>query len=153
VATSVGLGNVVPFIVPGAAAPPPPKAPPAPRVQVVKPKVKAPVVAAPTAKPKPVEVDTKPATDAKPDTQDGTTDTTGTDTTGTGTTGTGTTGTGTTQTDGTTQTGGNTQTNGTAQTDGTPAKGGQAPVANLPGADANGVTGNTGVPADQAVQN
>ncbi len=30
VATSVGLGDVVPFIVPGAAAPPPPKAPPAP---------------------------------------------------------------------------------------------------------------------------
>jgi hypothetical protein len=170
VATSVGLGNVVPFIVPGAAAPPPPKAPPAPRVQAAKPKakVKATVVAAPTAKPKPAEVDTKPATDAQPNTQDGTTDTTGTDTTGTGTTGTGTTGTGTTgtgttgtgttqtggtQTGGTTQTGGNTQTNGTAQTDGTPAKGGQAPVANLPGADANGVTGDTGVPADQAVQN
>ena len=47
VATSVGLGDVVPFVVPGAAAPPPPKAPvapPAPKVQVVKakPKVVAP---------------------------------------------------------------------------------------------------------------
>jgi outer membrane biosynthesis protein TonB len=61
VATSVGLGDVVPFVVPGAAAPPPPKAPEAPKVQakpkpkpkpaVVKPK---PVVEAPEPKPAPV---------------------------------------------------------------------------------------------------
>jgi len=49
VATSVGLGDVVPFVVPGAAAKPPPPAPPAP--PVFKPK-KAPVVK-PKAEPKP----------------------------------------------------------------------------------------------------
>jgi len=64
VATSVGLGDVVPFVVPGAAAPPPPKAPEAPKVQakpkpkpkpaVVKPEPK-PVVEAPATKPAPVE--------------------------------------------------------------------------------------------------
>ena len=47
VATSVGLGDVTPFVVPGAAAPPPAKAPTAPRVQVAKPK----------PKPRPVQVD------------------------------------------------------------------------------------------------
>ena len=68
VATSVGLGDVVPFVVPGAAAPPPPKAPeaPAPKVQFkpkAKPKAKPavvapepkPVVEAPAPKPAPVE--------------------------------------------------------------------------------------------------
>lgn len=40
VATSVGLGDVTPFVVPGAAAPPPAKAPTAP-VQTAKPKPKA----------------------------------------------------------------------------------------------------------------
>src|SRR3954447_12987934 len=68
VATSVGLGDVVPFVVPGAAAPPPPKAPeaPAPKVQVkpkAKPKAKPavvatepkPVVEAPAPEPAPVE--------------------------------------------------------------------------------------------------
>src|SRR5689334_2475971 len=64
VATSVGLGDVVPFVVPGAAAPPPPKAPEAPKVKakpkpkpkpaVVKPEPK-PVVEAPAPKPAPVE--------------------------------------------------------------------------------------------------
>ena len=49
VATSVGLGDVVPFVVPGAAAKPPPPAPPAP--PAFKPK-KAPVVK-PKAEPKP----------------------------------------------------------------------------------------------------
>ena len=49
VATSVGLGDVVPFVVPGAAAKPPPPAPPAP--PVFKPK-KAPVVK-PKPEPKP----------------------------------------------------------------------------------------------------
>ena len=70
VATSVGLGDVVPFVVPGAAAPPPPKAPeaPAPKVQFkpkAKPKAKPavvapepkPVVEAPAPKPAPVEQD------------------------------------------------------------------------------------------------
>jgi hypothetical protein len=47
VATSVGLGDVTPFVVPGAAAPPPAKAPTAP-VQVAKPKSKP--------KPRPVQV-------------------------------------------------------------------------------------------------
>jgi len=49
VATSVGLGDVVPFVVPGAAAKPPPPAPPAP--PAFKPK-KAPVVR-PKPEPKP----------------------------------------------------------------------------------------------------
>jgi hypothetical protein len=49
VATSVGLGDVTPFVVPGAAAPPPAKAPTAP-VQVAKPKPQ------PKAKPRPVQV-------------------------------------------------------------------------------------------------
>jgi hypothetical protein len=40
VATSVGLGDVAPFVVPAAAAPPPAKAPTAPQVQVAKPKPK-----------------------------------------------------------------------------------------------------------------
>jgi hypothetical protein len=48
VATSVGLGDVTPFVVPGAAAPPPAKAPTAPQVQVAKPK--------PKPKPRPVQV-------------------------------------------------------------------------------------------------
>ena len=47
VATSVGLGDVTPFVVPGAAAPPPAKAPTAP-VQAAK--------AKPKAKPRPVQV-------------------------------------------------------------------------------------------------
>jgi outer membrane biosynthesis protein TonB len=51
VATSVGLGDAVPFVVPGAAAPPPAKAPVAPQVKP-KPKPKPAVVA--TSKPKPV---------------------------------------------------------------------------------------------------
>src|SRR4051794_469583 len=65
VATSVGLGDVVPFVVPGAAAPPPPKAPEAPKVQakpkpkpkpaVVKKPEPKPVVEAPAPKPAPVE--------------------------------------------------------------------------------------------------
>src|SRR3954447_5182540 len=60
VATSVGLGDVTPFVVPGAAAPPPPKAPvaPAPKVQV-KPQPKPQV----TPKPKPQVVTPKPDSD------------------------------------------------------------------------------------------
>src|SRR6476646_4567616 len=53
VATSVGLGDVVPFVVPGAAAPPPPKAPEAPKVQ-----------AKPKPKPKPAVVKPKPVVEA-----------------------------------------------------------------------------------------
>jgi hypothetical protein len=61
VATSVGLGDVTPFVVPGAAAPPPAKAPTAP-VQAAKPKPKpkarpaqvtAPEPAAPAPQPAP----------------------------------------------------------------------------------------------------
>ncbi|MDT7577862.1 MAG: hypothetical protein QOH17_4195 [Pseudonocardiales bacterium] len=60
VATSVGLGSVVPFIVPGAAAvPPPPLATPAPRVQLAqpKPRLRPSIVAAPVVEPEPVAVD------------------------------------------------------------------------------------------------
>jgi hypothetical protein len=58
VAISVGLGDVLPFMIPGAAAPPAPKAPPAPHDQVAKPtpKPKPAVVAAPTTKPKPADI-------------------------------------------------------------------------------------------------
>lgn len=63
VATSVGLGDVVPFVVPGAAAPPPAKAPVAPevqvQVQVAKPKAR-PAAAAP----KPAPVEESPVTEA-----------------------------------------------------------------------------------------
>jgi len=75
VATSVGLGDVVPFVVPGAAAKPPPPAPPAPpafkpkKAPVVKPKpepkpepkVEAP---APTVAPTTVPPTQAPATEA-----------------------------------------------------------------------------------------
>src|SRR5690242_16680255 len=61
VATSVGLGDVVPFVVPGAAAKPPPPAPPAPAP--FKPK-KAPIAPKPT--PKPVPTQEAPATTAVP---------------------------------------------------------------------------------------
>ena len=60
VATSVGLGDVVPFVVPGAAAKPPPPAPPAPppfkpkKAPVVKPKPE-PKVVAPAGKEKPIK--------------------------------------------------------------------------------------------------
>ena len=58
VAISVGLGDVLPFIIPGAAAPLAPKAPPTPRAQVAKPtpKPKPAAVAAPTTKPKPADI-------------------------------------------------------------------------------------------------
>jgi hypothetical protein len=78
VATSVGLGNVVPFIVPGAAALPPLKAAPTsqPLVVAPRPKPRPIVVAAPTAELAPVVVEastrasapttTAPATTAPP---------------------------------------------------------------------------------------
>jgi hypothetical protein len=69
VATSVGLGGVMPFIVPGAAVQPPPTALPAPRVQAAqpKPKPKPAIAAAPTTAPEPVNVD--PTTTPVPVTQ------------------------------------------------------------------------------------
>jgi outer membrane biosynthesis protein TonB len=57
VATSVGLGDVVPFVVPGAAAPPPPPAPPAPPPF----KPKKPAVVAPKPAPKPEPKQEAPA--------------------------------------------------------------------------------------------
>jgi len=58
VGTSVGLGNVMPFIVPGGAVQPPPKAQPAPAVQVAqpKPRPKPAIVVAPTTEPEHVDV-------------------------------------------------------------------------------------------------
>jgi hypothetical protein len=63
VATSVGLGNVIPFMVPGAAALPPSKAPPTSQVQVAAPtpKPKPVVIVAATTEPEPVDVE--PTTD------------------------------------------------------------------------------------------
>lgn len=127
VATSVGLGDVVPFIVPGAAAVPPVKAPPAPHVQVVKPRPKPrppvvaehkPAVVAPVTKPAPVAE--APVTEAPAPggtTTGTTTDDTTTDGTTHGTTTDGTTH--STTTDGTTTDG--TTTDGT--TTGTPTDG------------------------------
>ena len=60
VATSVGLGDVTPFVVPGAAAPPPAKAPTAP-VQAAKPKPKTKARPAQVIAPEPVA----PATPAR----------------------------------------------------------------------------------------
>ena len=69
VATSVGLGDVMPFIVPGAAVQPPPKAVPAPRVQPAqpKPKPKPAIAATPSTEAKPVNV--YPTTTPAPVTQ------------------------------------------------------------------------------------
>ena len=71
VANSVGLGDVVPFVVPGAAAKPPPPAPPAPppfkpkKAPVVKPKPEPKVVApAPTVAPTTVPPTQAPVTEA-----------------------------------------------------------------------------------------
>jgi hypothetical protein len=70
VATSVGLGDAVPFVVPGAAAAPPAKAPAAPQAKP-KPKAKPAVVASPKPKPvaeaaapKPAPVEQAPVTQA-----------------------------------------------------------------------------------------
>ena len=54
VATSVGLGAVVPFVVPGAAALPPQLAPLAPRTQPAQPKPQPKLAVVATPKPKPV---------------------------------------------------------------------------------------------------
>ena len=64
VATSVGLGDVVPFVVPGAAAPPPPPAPPAPPPF----KPKKPAVVAPKPAPKPEPKQEAPAPTVAPTT-------------------------------------------------------------------------------------
>lgn len=70
VATTVGLGQVIPFIVPGAAAVPPPKPPPptsqVPVAATPKPKPKPVTVVAATTEPEPVNVD--PTTEAAPET-------------------------------------------------------------------------------------
>jgi hypothetical protein len=60
VATSVGLGDATPFVVPGAAASPPAKAPAAP-VQAAKPKPKAKPRPVQVAAPEPVAVAPQPA--------------------------------------------------------------------------------------------
>ena len=74
VATSVGLGNVLPFVVPGAAALPPPKAPPTSQVQVAapKPKPKPVVVVAATTESEPERepVNVDPTKDPAPETTD-----------------------------------------------------------------------------------
>jgi outer membrane biosynthesis protein TonB len=123
VATSVGLGDVMPFIVPGAAVQPPPTAPPAPRVQAAQPKPKPkpvigaipttapePVNVGPTATPAPVAQTTveQASATAPPTTQAPVTQAPAT------------------------------QASGGAQTGGTPAQGGQAPAnANAPGPNTN----------------
>jgi hypothetical protein len=118
VATSVGLGDVMPFIVPGAAVRPPPTALPAPRVQAAQPKPKPAIVAAPTTAPELVTVG--PSTTPAPVTQ--------TTVAQASSTAPATTAAPVTQAP-------VTQAPGGAQTGGTPAKGGQAPVnANPPGA-------------------
>ena len=64
VATSVGLGDVMPFIVPAAAVQPPPTALPAPPVQAAqpKPKPKPAIAAAPSTAPEPANIDpTRPS--------------------------------------------------------------------------------------------
>ena len=137
VANSVGLGDVMPFIVPGAAVQPPPKALPAPRVQAAQPKPKRPpaIAAAPTTKSAPVDVDptTTPASvtqttvaqasaTAPPRTQ-------------------------VTQAP-------VTQAPGGAQTGGTPGQGGQVPVnANPPVVNNNSAGGIIVAPTDRAAQN
>jgi hypothetical protein len=118
VATSVGLGDVMPFLVPGAAVQPPSTARPAPRVQAAEPKPKPAIAAAPTTAPEPVNVD--PTTKPAPVTQ--------TTVAQASSTAPATTAAPVTQAP-------VTQAPGGAQTGGTPAKGGQAPVnANPPGA-------------------
>ena len=75
VATSVGLGDVMPFIVPGAAVQAPPTTLPAPRVQAARPKpviaaapttVREPVTVDPTATPAPVTPTTVAQASATP---------------------------------------------------------------------------------------
>lgn len=135
VANSVGLGDVMPFIVPGAAVQPPPKAVPATRVQAAEPKPKRQpaIAAAPATESAPVDVDptTTPASvtlttvasvTAPPSTAVVTQAPV-------------------------------TQAPGGAQTGGTPGQGGQAPVnANPPVVTNNSAGGNIVVPADRAAQ-
>jgi hypothetical protein len=136
VATSVGLGDVMPFIVPGAAVQPPPKALPATPVQAAQPKPKRQpaIAAAPATEAKAVDVDT--TTTPAPVTQ-----TTAVQASVTAPP--------------TTEAGTHapvTQAPGGTQTGGTPVQGGQAPVnANPPGGNTAG--GNIVAPADRAAQN
>jgi hypothetical protein len=123
VATSVGLGDVMPFIVPGAAVQPPPTALPAPRVQAAqpKPKPKPAIGAAPTTAPQPVDVG--PTTTPAPVTQ---------------TTVAQASATAPPTTEAPFTQAPVTQAPGGTQTGGTPAQGGQAPVnANPPGPNTN----------------
>jgi hypothetical protein len=111
VATSVGLGDVMPFIVPGAAVQPPPTALPAPPVQAAQPKPKPAVAAAPTTAPEPLNID--PSTTPAPITQ---------------TTAAQASATAPPTTKAPVTQAPVTQAPGGTQTDGTPAQGGQAPV-------------------------
>jgi outer membrane biosynthesis protein TonB len=127
VATSVGLGDVVPFIVPGAAAAPPAKAPTAPPapIHAAKAKTRPAVIAEPKPQPKPTQpqpaqrqpAQPQPVQDEQAPTQHHTHgDTTthdGTDTHGTTDTHGDTTTDGTTTTTDTTTTDGGTTTTGT----------------------------------------
>ncbi len=133
VATSVGLGSVIPFMVPGAAALPP-MALPTPIAAVVpaKPKAKPVIVVAATTDPEPVDVHSDPTTDPAPDTTVPVTTAPAT-------------GDPVTAAPVAPEPGG-------IQTGGTPAQGGAAPV-DAPPADANVVGGNAAAPVDQAPPN
>jgi len=136
VATSVGLGDVMPFIVPGAAVQPPPKAVPAPRVQPAQPQPKRqPAIAAtPSTEAKPVDV--YPTTTPAPVTQTTVAQASATAPPTTAVV---------TQAP-------VTQAPGGAQTGGTTGQGGQAPV-NANPAGANTAGGNVVAPTDRAAQN
>jgi hypothetical protein len=130
VATSVGLGNVLPFIVPGGAALPVRPSPPTPHAEIAQPKptLKPAIVAAPTTEPVAVAVD--PTTTPAPVTETSvTTVPTATQATATA------------------------QAPVTQAPGGTQVPGGGGPVdANPPTADAN-VVGHVGAPAGQATSN
>ncbi len=130
VGTSVGLGNVMPFIVPGGAVQPPAKTLPAPTVQVAqpKPRPKPAIVVAPTTEPEHVNVN--PTVTSAP--------VTATTVTQASVTVAPSTQAPVTQAPATLPPAG-------TQTGGTPGQGGQAPVnANPAGPDVNPAVGNAG---------
>jgi hypothetical protein len=136
VATSVGLGDVMPFIVPGAAVQPPSKVLPASRVQATQPKPKRQpaIAAAPATEAKPVD----PTTTRAPVTQTTVAQASVTAPPSTAVV---------TQAP-------VTQAPGGAQPGGTPIQGGQAPVnANPPAVNNNSAGGNIVAPTDRAAQN
>jgi hypothetical protein len=168
VATSVGLGDVVPFVVPGAAAKPPPPAPPAPapfkpkKAPIVAPKpapkpepkeeAPAPTVAPTTVPPTQAPVTEAPVTEA-PVTEAPVTQAPVTEAPAPGTGGEGQ---GQGQGEGQGQGGQTGQTGQTGQQGETGEQGQPKPpvvIANPPVADAGVVVGNTGALADQAAQN